>query len=67
MADVICLCNAISCAAAIALMLASIVAQLQETSMSVIIVYWTARQYRPAVTILRRCLAIRGLLQLRDN
>lgn len=32
MADVICICNAISCAAAIALMFASIVAQLRETS-----------------------------------
>lgn len=32
MADVICLCNAISCAAAIALMLASVVAELREPS-----------------------------------
>lgn len=32
MADIICFCNAISCVAAIALMLASVVAQLRETS-----------------------------------
>ncbi len=32
MADIICFCNVISCAAAIALMLASVVAQLRETS-----------------------------------
>ena len=32
MGDIICFCNVISCAAAIAMMLASVVAQLRETS-----------------------------------